>query len=140
MILTAQVARQWRRAINRRLQPLGLTEATWLPLLHLARAAEPMRQKDLALSLSLDSSSVVRLLDELQSSGFILRVQNEDRRAKTVELTALGKMTVEGVELVVDAARKEIFAGVPAEELTLAFYALEKISESLSSSAPDNAT
>ena len=34
--LIARAARQWRRAVDRRLQPFGLTEATWLPLIHLA--------------------------------------------------------------------------------------------------------
>jgi MarR family transcriptional regulator for hemolysin len=40
-----------------------------------------MRQKDLAASLSLDSSSVVRLLDALQNSGLIERREEAaDRR------------------------------------------------------------
>ena len=65
--LIAQVARQWRRAVDLHLRQFGLTEATWLPLIHLARAPEPMRQKDLAASLVLDGSSVVRLLDQLRS-------------------------------------------------------------------------
>src|SRR5258707_13390029 len=42
--LIARVGRQWRREGDRRLQPFGLTEATWLPLVHLARAPAPMRQ------------------------------------------------------------------------------------------------
>lgn len=43
----------WRRAVDRRPQPFGLTEALWLPLIHLGRALVPMRQKDLAASLVL---------------------------------------------------------------------------------------
>jgi MarR family transcriptional regulator for hemolysin len=54
--LIARAGRQWRRAVDRRLQPFGLTEATWLPLIHLARAPVPMRQKDLAASLVLDGA------------------------------------------------------------------------------------
>ena len=30
------VARQWRRAVDQRLQPFDLTQATWLPLVQLA--------------------------------------------------------------------------------------------------------
>src|ERR1700684_803342 len=71
--LIARVARQWRREVDRRLQPFGLTEATWLPLVHLARTPAPMRQKDLAASLVLDGSTVVRLLDALEASGLIER-------------------------------------------------------------------
>ncbi len=44
----AQVAytgRLWRRIVDQHMRPFGLTEATWLPLLHLARAPAIMRQK-----------------------------------------------------------------------------------------------
>jgi hypothetical protein len=71
--LVARAARQWRRAVDRRLQPFGLTEATWLPLIYLARASAPMRQKDLAAALTLDGSSVVRLLDALEASELVER-------------------------------------------------------------------
>ena len=67
--LISLLGRQWRRAVDRRLQPLGLTEATWLPLIHLSRAPSPPRQKDLAATLVLDGSSVVRLLDALAGAG-----------------------------------------------------------------------
>ena len=75
--LLSQIARQWRRAVDLRVQPYGLTEATWLPLLRLSRAPEPMRQKDLAASLGLDNSSVVRLLDHLQAGGLVERREGE---------------------------------------------------------------
>src|SRR5579871_1146066 len=81
--LVARAARQWRREVDRRLQPFGLTEATWLPLIYLARAKAPMRQKDLAAALTLDGSSVVRLLDALEASRLIeRREEGADRRAK----------------------------------------------------------
>jgi MarR family transcriptional regulator for hemolysin len=131
MSLMAQINRQWRRAIDRQLQPVGLTEATWLPLLHIARASEPMRQKDLAASLGLDSSSVVRLLDGLQSGGLIARSEGEDRRAKTLHLTAQGKATVKKVEEVVGKSRARLFAQVPARELENAFRVLEQIAAAL---------
>src|SRR5258708_4762906 len=65
------------------LAPFGLTEATWLPLVRVARAPAPMRQKHLAASLVLDGSTVVRLLDALEASGLIeRREESADRRAK----------------------------------------------------------
>src|SRR5690348_17689206 len=101
--LLALAARQWRRAVDRGLQPFGLTEATWLPLIRLARAPEAMRQKELAASLSLDSSAVVRLLDSLQEAGLIdRREEDSDRRAKSIVLTKAGQAMVDKVE---DAAR-----------------------------------
>src|ERR1700722_20905977 len=89
--IVSQTARRWRRAVDRRLQPFGLTEATWLPLLRVARAPAAMRQKDLAASLSLDSSSVVGLLDALEEAGFVERREDSDRRAKAVVLAGGGR-------------------------------------------------
>jgi MarR family transcriptional regulator for hemolysin len=132
MPLVAQLNRQWRRVIDRKLQPLGLTEAMWLPLLHLSRASRPMRQKDLAASLSLDSSSVVRLLDGLEVNQFVERVEGADRRAKEIHLTPLGVDTVRSVEDVVDRARAELLADVPAEDLDAALRVLERVARSLS--------
>src|SRR5947209_8078013 len=98
--LIALTGRQWRRAVDRRLQPFGLTEATWLPLIHLARAPVPPRQKDLAASLVLDGSSVVRLLDALAASGLIeRREESTDRRAKTITVTQSGRSIIDQVEL-----------------------------------------
>jgi MarR family transcriptional regulator, transcriptional regulator for hemolysin len=94
--LVAHVAREWRRAVDGRLQPYGLTEATWLPLLRIARSETPMRQNELAASLSLDGSSVVRLIDALEDSGLIERCEDRgDRRAKSLVLTSRGRRTVD---------------------------------------------
>lgn len=130
--LVAQTARQWRRAVDRRLQPFGLTEATWLPLLHLARAPAPMRQKDLAASLALDGSSVVRLLDALQAAGLIERREGDaDRRAKAIALTPLGRTTVDKVETVARQVRNEALAGLSDREIEAAYRTLDQISRVL---------
>src|ERR1700761_9796202 len=89
--LVARAARQWRRAVDRRLEPFGLTEATWLPLIYLARSPVPMRQKDLAAALTLDGSSVVRLLDALEAAQLVERREEDgDRRARIIVPTRRG--------------------------------------------------
>ncbi|MES2187477.1 MAG: MarR family transcriptional regulator [Pseudomonadota bacterium] len=132
--LVSRIGRQWRRALNEQLRPLGFTEATWLPLLHLVRAGEPMRQKDLAFSLTLDSSSVVRLLDELESAGLVERLPGVDRRVKTIHLTALGRETVAQVQVIADEARSRYLSVVPPEQLASALHVLEQVAEALAAS------
>jgi MarR family transcriptional regulator for hemolysin len=124
--LVAQAARQWRRVLDRALQPLGLTEATWLPLVHVARADQPPRQKDLAAALQLDNSSVVRLLDALQGAGLIERTEGSDRRAKTVTLTDAGRVIVDQVEQVAAAARARYLGALPAGDLAIAFRVMQQ--------------
>lgn len=115
--LIAQTARQWRKVIDRKLQPYGLTEATWVPLLHLARAEKPMLQKDLAEAIALDASSVVRLLDNLQGLGFIERREGSDRRAKEIHLTSSGLQRVQQVEGMALAVRDQVLSTVDDREI-----------------------
>jgi MarR family transcriptional regulator for hemolysin len=135
--LIGKTARQWRRAVDRQLQPFGLTEATWLPLLHVARANTPMRQKDLAASLSLDNSSVVRLLNELQAAGLVERREEDvDRRAKAIVLTELGRTTVVKVERSSRAVREKVLANLSDAELLAASQTIERIYAALQDIAP----
>lgn len=138
--LLALTARQWRRAVDRGLQPFGLTEATWLPLLRLSRAPESMRQKTLAASLSLDSSAVVRLLDSLQSAGLIERREEDgDRRAKTIVLTQSGQEMVDRAEASAREVRDGALAGLSNEDIETTCRVLEHICRTLSGAAEESA-
>jgi MarR family transcriptional regulator for hemolysin len=130
--LVARAGRQWRRAVDRRLQPFGLTEALWLPLIHLARASVPLRQKDLAASLVLDSSSVVRLLDSLEKAGLIeRREETGDRRAKTITVTGLGRTVIDQVEAASREVRNATLGGISGEEIEIATRVLELVCQNL---------
>jgi MarR family transcriptional regulator for hemolysin len=133
--LLAHAARQWRRAADLRLQPFDLTEATWLPLVHIARAPEPPRQKDLAASLSLDGSSVVRLLDNLEAAGLIQRKEGEDRRAKIIFLTARGKAIADQVEIVARRVRVDALAGLSDKDIETTVRVLAHVCRALEAGA-----
>ena len=129
--LMSQTTRQWRRVLDEALQPLGLTQATWLALLHISRAPEPPRQKDLAVSLALDTSSLVRVLDALQAGGYIERLEHTDRRAKTIHLTPFGQETVAHVEQVARATRRRLLAGIAQADLETAHAVVTRIAQAL---------
>lgn len=130
--LIARAGRQWRRAVDRKLHPFGLTEATWLPLIHLARAPVPMRQKDLAASLVLDSSSIVRLLDALETAGLIeRREESGDRRAKTIAVTNHGLSIIDQVEAASRDVRNATLVGLSRDEIETATRVLELVCENL---------
>lgn len=125
MFTLAQVNKQWRRTLDRLLAPLGLTQAMWLPLLHLEHGQGPMRQKDLAHSLALDSSSVVRLIDGLTAQGWVERVDDRDRRVKRIQLTAAGQAQVQAVKQVVAVARTEVMRHIPPETVQACLATLQ---------------
>ena len=110
------------------MQPFNLTEATWLPLVYLARAPLPMRQKDLAGVLTLDSSSVVRLLDALEASSLVERREEDgDRRARIIVPTRRGLSIVEQVEAASREVRNATLTGPSDDELEIAARVLEQI-------------
>ena len=130
--LIARTGRQWRRAVDRRLQPFGLTEATWLPLIYLARTPAPVRQKDLAASLVLDGSSVVRLLDALEAAGLIeRREESVDRRAKIITVTDRGLSIIDQVESVSRDVRNATLVGLSPEEIEVATRVLDLVCQNL---------
>jgi MarR family transcriptional regulator, transcriptional regulator for hemolysin len=129
--LLSRAARQWRRAADVGLRPFDLTEATWLPLVHIARAPAPPRQKDLAASMSLDGSSVVRLLDNLEKAGLIQRKEGEDRRAKIITLTPRGKAIADKVETVARRIRSDALAGLSDRDIETTVRVLHHVSRVL---------
>jgi MarR family transcriptional regulator for hemolysin len=130
--LIARTGRQWRRAVDRRLQPFGLTEATWLPLIYLARTPAPVRQKDLAASLVLDGSSVVRLLDALEAAGLIeRREETADRRAKTITVTDRGLSIIDQVEAVSRDVRNATLVGLSPDQIEVATHVLDLVCQNL---------
>jgi MarR family transcriptional regulator for hemolysin len=127
--LIGLTGRQWRRAVNFRLQRFDLTEATWVPLLQLARSEKPLRQKDLAAMLSLDSSSVVRVLKTLEAAGLVERGQDgDDGRAKALIITEAGRALAERVEHVSRDLEREVLVAIPGPDIAVARRVLEKIS------------
>src|SRR5512139_635434 len=130
--LLSHAGRQWRRAADLRLKPFDLTEATWLPLVHIARAPEPPRQKDLAASMSLDGSSVVRLLDNLEAAGLVRRKEGEnDRRAKIILLTARGRAIADKVETVARRVRSDALAGLSDRDIETTVRVLRHVCRAL---------
>lgn len=134
--VVSRTARQWRRAADLRLRPFDLTEATWLPLVHIARAPNPPRQKDLAASMSLDGSSVVRLLDSLEAAGLIQRKEGEDRRAKIIMLTPRGKAIADKVESVALRIRSDALAGLSDRDIETTVRVLQHVVRVLDEESP----
>ena len=102
-----------------------------------------MRQNELAASLSLDGSSVVRLLDALENSGLVERCEDmADRRAKSLVLTPRGRRTVDQVERVSLDIRDLVLGEVSDEDLMQSLRLLETVRDGLGSLAaaePDTA-
>ena len=91
-LLIGSVYRQWRRQVDLSFKDLGLSDATRTPLLVLYEQGGPLRQKDLADALYLDSSSLVRVLAQLREAQLVdWDCDPADRRTKCIALTGKGR-------------------------------------------------
>lgn len=114
----AHISRGWRAELDRRLADLGLSQARWLVLLHLARFEEPPTQRELAQSVGVEGPTLARLLDSLESGGLVQRqAVPEDRRAKKILLSDTALPLIEKIETIANALRAELFEGVDDTDL-----------------------
>ncbi|CAM3785300.1 MarR family winged helix-turn-helix transcriptional regulator [Paracidovorax anthurii] len=79
-------------AVDQRMEPLGLTDAQWKPLLRLFLApGQESTVAALARGCQLDAGGMTRLLDRLEAKGLCRRERSqEDRRVVNLALTPEG--------------------------------------------------
>jgi MarR family transcriptional regulator for hemolysin len=124
----AQLSRGWRAELDRRLVGMGLSQARWLVLLHLARFTEAPTQRELAQSVGVEGPTLARLLDSLEGQGLVSRrAVLEDRRAKKIALSPPALPIIEQIEAIANDLRIELFQGVDEEELRIAMRVHSRI-------------
>lgn len=105
----AHLSRAWRAELDRRLAGLGLSQARWLVLLHLARTTQKPTQGELANSVGVENPTLARLLDGLEAQQLIERqIDPGDRRIKKIALTTPAIAT---------SLRREIFADISEADI-----------------------
>jgi MarR family transcriptional regulator for hemolysin len=131
------LARRYRAHANATLRALGLSDATAVPVLFLSRLGDGVRQKDLADEVGLEGPSLVRLLDQLQSAGFVTREEDpEDRRAKLLRLTESGRALAAEAETALDAMRANLLQDVADDDLAAAARVFSRLREALDQHHP----
>ncbi|MGA8132861.1 MULTISPECIES: MarR family transcriptional regulator [Pseudomonas] len=131
----AHMSRGWRAELDRRLAGLGLSQARWLVLLHLARFTEAPTQRELAQSVGVEGPTLARLLDSLETQGLVQRqAVLEDRRAKKIVLSPSARPLIEQIETIATALRHELFVGVDDEELRICMRVHSRILANLEKS------
>jgi len=122
------LARRWRRAIDSRLAAAGLTDATWVPLVHLHETGGGITQKELAQRVGVDGSSLVRVLDILCRQNLVeRRADASDGRARLIHLTETGQARVAEILRELAAAEAPLLARLGDAELAAMLDAFDRI-------------
>lgn len=132
------LARRWRAEVDRRLKPLGISEARWLALHHLSRNDGALTQGNLAERLGIRGPTLVGQLDALEADGWVRRESApNDRRSKVVRLTDEAMPLVGQIEHVIFAVRRELFSGIDDESLTQCLEVIRKLRARVDTLAAD---
>jgi DNA-binding MarR family transcriptional regulator len=115
-LLMYDVARLMRANFHRRVQPLGLTQAQWRTLFHLARN-EGLNQGALAEILEIQPITLARLVDRLEAAGWAERRPDPaDRRAFQLYVTAKARPVLEQIKELATETREEAMQGLSQTE------------------------
>lgn len=127
-----QLGRRWRRVLDEELSGYGLTDATWRPLFHLGRLGDGIRQTELAEALGIQGPSLVRLLDNLERDGLIIRREDRgDRRAKSLVMTESGRRAYLQVKAVTEQVADRLLAGADSQDVAAATRLLAHLDAAL---------
>lgn len=122
------LARRWRRALEIHLAASGMTDATWLPLVHLKETGGGLTQKQLALRVGVDGSSLVRVLDILEREGLIERRRDAtDARARLIYLTTRGEARERAIRAALIEAEMVILSRLPDSAIEAMLAAFEQM-------------
>ncbi|AKJ30006.1 MarR family winged helix-turn-helix transcriptional regulator [Caldimonas brevitalea] len=114
--LMRRVLVQLAQAVDKRLEPHGLTNAQWAPLYKI-RSCQATSVAELARQTQTDTGAMTRLLDRLEAKGLCKRVRStEDRRMVHVELTPEGARIADQVPGVLSEVMNAHLAGFTPDE------------------------
>jgi len=136
--LVSDLSRLMRRNFNRRLQSLGLTQAQWRAIAHLSRH-EGMTQIALADALEVQAITLARLIDRMESAGWVERRNHpQDRRAVQLYLTSKCEPLLEEMHRRASETISEAMSGIGATEQKQLLETLHQMKANLA--AAENAT
>jgi len=130
--LLHDTARLMRRDFERRSRSSGLTRAQWAVLAYLARS-EGTSQAALAEMLDIEPITLVRLLDRLESAGWVeRRADPTDRRVRRLYLTETARPLMEQFQELAAATREAALGGLSEGERAHLTDLLMKVRNNLS--------
>jgi MarR family transcriptional regulator for hemolysin len=106
---------------------LGLTLAQCKVLMRLADC-EGVSQVRLSESTDLDPMTLVRILDRMESEGWLERRRDpRDRRVRCLYLTSQAKPLLDDIRHLIDVTWEEAFAGIPKEKSEMVMELLDTV-------------
>jgi DNA-binding MarR family transcriptional regulator len=121
----------FRKHFDRRAVKFGLTRAQWRATKMLYHRPG-LRQTELAEFLEMEPIAVGRVIDRLQSAGFVERRPDpKDRRAWRLYTTEQAHEVVDDMERIGRGLRRDATAGIDHDDMARMIAVLNRIKENL---------
>jgi MarR family transcriptional regulator for hemolysin len=122
--------RRWRARLNERLRAIGQTDCAALN--EIAGCEHGVVQRELSQRLGVEEPTVVRLIDALESSGWVERRPHSlDRRAKVVQIKPEAREVLDGAQVLVADLQAELFGDIDPADMAVCVRVLNEISRKL---------
>ena len=111
--------RLWRATHTRTAELLGTVGLTpaLVALLNVIGSREGAIQQELGAALGIDRSTMVSLIDQLESAGLATRRPSAtDRRAREIAITPKGRRHLQRARGLISQVEDEVLAGLTADE------------------------
>ncbi|HBA35076.1 MAG TPA: MarR family transcriptional regulator [Gammaproteobacteria bacterium] len=120
--------------MDNQLKPMGMSQARWMVLFTLSQRGEGIAQRDLAAYLSIEGPTLVRILNKLESEGWVERRNHpEDKRCKLVYLCEKANPILDQITGTAAKLREQLLHGIPTENLATCLNVMETIKSRLES-------
>lgn len=137
--LLKDVSRLYAQRFEQHAAALGLTLAQCKALLRLADC-EGVSQVRLADLTDLDPMTLVRILDRMESEGWLERRKDpRDRRVRCLYLTRKAKPLLDDIRGLIDITWEEAFEGIPKQKSELVMELLDTVRSNFIALAPQPA-
>lgn len=115
--ITCKSAKDLADCLEKRLNYYNITRTQWIALYYI-KNNNLITQKKLSDKMSLKEPSVVRLLDKMETLGWVNRISSEsDKRIKFLNLTDSGQKIETNMLDVAEKFKEDVLNGISVEEL-----------------------
>ena len=115
--ITFQGGKILSNTLEKELMPYNITRSQWIAM-HYIHEGENISQRELADKMAVKQPTVVRLLQTLETKGYLLRSgTNIDKRIKQLELTEDGMTLYRNSLPAAEGFKNDTIAGISEQDL-----------------------
>ena len=126
------VAKGYLGAMSKRLSHLEI--GPFFPVIAIIdKTKGTLTQQEIADTLQLDKTNVLRIIDNLSEKGYVRRTEKpDDRRAYIIKLTAKGKKVLPEIYKAVKELNKTALSGLTDRQIETFYSTIEAINKNIS--------